>query len=231
MDETVTTHCPVCGEETEHAVLKASEASVTVRCTECQDVRTSSPPRMRVVRLRLVVSHGEESWSTFLETPSDEEVAVGHEFEQDGHRMLVTGIETVTEGAPQKARASDVRVVQAKVFDLVALKLSLNEGEVTTSFEVPLDPDTPVHVGEVYEAQGRRMIVKTLKSDQNRTLHKGFLLARNVRRAFCDPAPESVQPGEVVPVRRRGAPASRKGQGPTSRVRAPNPVGRKPRNR
>ena len=230
MDDTVVTECPTCG-VTEHDVLKAGEASVTVRCTECHEVRTFSPPRMRVVRLRLIVSHDKESWSTFLETPSDEEVAVGHEFEMDGHRMLVTGIETVTEGAPDKARASDVRVVQAKVFDEVALKLSLNEGEVTTSFEVPLDPDVPVHVGEVFEAQGRRMVVKTLKSDQNRTLHKGFLLARNVRRAFCDPAPEGVQPGEVVSTRRRGAPASRKGEGPTSRIKAPRPLGRKPRNR
>ncbi len=231
MDDAVITHCPACGEETEHAVLKAGDANVTVQCSVCFDVRTFSPPRLKLVRLRLVVSHGEASWSDFLETPSDEEIAVGFEFELDGHRMLVTGVETTTEGRHEKARASDIRVVQAIVFDEVALKLSLNEGERTSSFEVNVDPDHPVHVGEVYEAGGRRMAVKTLKSDQNRTLHKGFLLARNVRRAFCDPAPEGARVGDVVATRKRGAPADRKDKGPTSRVKAPNPVKHKPRKR
>lgn len=230
MDETVIADCPTCG-EAEHAVLKTGEASITVRCLECDEVRTFSPPRLRLVRLRLTVSDGHQSWTTFLETPSDEDIAVGHEFEHEGHRMLVTGMETVLDGAPTKARASDIRILQAKVFDQVALKLSLNEGEVTHSYELMVEPDAPVHVGEVYEAQGRLMAVKTLKSDQNRTLHKGYLLARNVRRAFCDPAPEGRQVGEVITTRRRGAPANRKGDGPTSRVRAPGPLGRKPRNR
>ena len=94
-----------------------------------------------------------------------------------------------------------------------------------------MDPDHPVQIGEIYESEGRLMAIKTLKSDQNRTLHKGFLLARNVRRAFCDAAPMDMRPGDFMSVRRRGAPANRKGDGPTSRVKAPNVINQRAQKR
>lgn len=225
--ELVLVHCPVCAEETEHQLLKASEHNVTVRCEECRDTRTMSPPRLRTVTLQVIVSEGPESWTAHLDAPSDETIGVGDEFEFEGHRMIVTGID-MPEGKATSGMARDVHVVHAKVFDKVSLKISVNEGEVTRSYELQVDPDRPVQIGEVLAVDDRLVAVKTMKSDQNRTLHKGVLAARNLVRVFCDPAPPHAVAGEVVLTRRRGAPKGST-QGPKSRIKAPRAAG--PRRR
>lgn len=198
--------CPTCRTEEVHDVLKASEQNLTVRCTECHSVRSMSPPRDRTVDLQLIISHGPESRSERIETPSEESIRVGDEFEHAGHRMLVTGLESNEHRRVQDGKAHELHTVFAKVFDTVVLKLSVNERDVTRSHEMVVEPDREVHIGEVFDLDGRRVAVKTLKSDQNRTLHKGFLLARNVRRAFCDPVKGHARPGEKVPTRPRGRP-------------------------
>lgn len=216
--EDVIIDCPVCKRPMQHALLKATPHSITVRCKECDDVRTMSPPQMKTLELKLVVSHAGEAWSDRIEVPSDEEIEVGFEFELNDHRMIVTGLE-FPEGKADKGLARDIKVLHAKVFDTVPLKLSVNEGDITKSFRLDVDPDRPVQIGEVVRADGRLLLIKTLKSDQNRTLHKGGLPARNVVRAFCDPAPLRAREGQVMTTRPRGrakpgAPRTTFGPGP-----------------
>jgi len=196
--------CPACGGE-EHEVLRETPQHVTLRCSACGHVRTEAPRRARQTDLALVLSDGDRSWSDRIVVGADEPIAVGDEFEHEGSRWLVTGVEREDGVAAAGAPARELKTCSAKRFDRVVLKFTLNEGEVTHSYEMQVDPDLTVRVGEVLEVQGRRVLVKTLKSDQNRTLHKGHLLARNIVRVFCDPAPPGARPGSVAPVRRRGA--------------------------
>lgn len=196
--------CPACGSE-DHEVLREAAGHTTLRCTECGHVRTEAPRKPRHTDLALVLSDGHRSWSDRILVPDDEPVAVGDEFDHEGSRWLVTGVERTDGHATASAPAAQLRTCFAKRFDQVVLKVSVNEGEVTRSYEEAVDPERPVHIGEVLQVQERLLVVKTLKSDQNRTLHRGFLLARNVRRVFCDPAPPKARPGAVMAVRRRGA--------------------------
>lgn len=206
-DEPLLVPCPTCRMDEVHEILKATEQTVTVRCTECQTIRSMSPPRDRTVELQLIISEGEESRPDRIETPSEEPIRVGDEFEHAGHRMLVTALEAADHRRVQDGPAHDLHTVFAKVFDTVTLKIAVNEGDITRSHEIQVDPDREVHIGEVLDLDSLRVAVKTLKSDQNRTLHKGFLRARNVRRAFCDPVKGRARPGERVRTRTRGRPA------------------------
>lgn len=192
--------CPRCGSY-DHDPLRETEHVVTLRCMECHHVHSTSPPRQSDVDLSLIVSEGEESRRETICVATSERVRDGDEFDHDGHRLLVTGLEDERGVRVREARAAELKTIYAKVFDAVPVKITLNIGPVTHSLEAPRKPEDKVHIGEVIEADGRRVLVKTLKSDRNRTIRKGFLLARSVRRAFCDPAPEKAQEGEILPVR------------------------------
>ncbi len=225
--EPVITDCPKCGHVTEHQLLKPGENSITVQCDDCGLVRSITPPRVRIIDLKLIVSDEGVARNERMEVPRQEEVAVGLEFDLNDQRLIVTGIEI--EGKQvKKAKAEDIKVLHAKVFNTVPLRFSVNEDDKTTSFRVDVDPDTPVSIGEVFKVDGQLICVKTIKSDQNRTLHRGYLAARNIVRCFCDPAPWKAKPGQIVKARKRGAPPTRR-SAPTSRVKAPRAAG--PRRR
>lgn len=221
MDVDLFDPCPECGEE-EHAILHERPQSLTIQCTECSSVRSINPPkRAPIIDINTVVSQDTQSWNVSIPTPSDESIEEGDEFELDDHRMIVTAIELAGQQRKPKALARDITTLFAKVFDTVPLKLSVNEGEKTRSYKLDVEPDMEVPIGLVLEVEGRLLAIKTLKSDQNRTLHKGFLLARNIRRAFCDEAPRRAKVGQVVGTRRRGLPPGEKSSSPSNRIKGP----------
>ncbi|MGB1586682.1 MAG: HVO_0476 family zinc finger protein [Thermoplasmatota archaeon] len=205
--EAILARCPDCADDTEHELLKESASNLTVQCLDCDRVHSFSPKRAKVVSLPLVISDGDQSMSDALETFDQESIAVGDEFEHGDHRMMVTGMEGHDGRHHDRLDAKDIKVLHAKLFDTVPLKMSVNEKEVTKSYRLEVSPERAVSIGEIIAVDGRKLKVKTLKSDQNRTLHKGFLLARNIRRAFCDEVPHWVKEGKIMPVRKRGRPA------------------------
>lgn len=221
--EPVITDCPKCGHVTEHRLLKPGDHSMTVKCEDCGDVRSITPPRVRIIDMKLIVSEGPKARNERMEVPREEEVAVGLEFDLNEQRLIVTGIE-IEGKTVKKAKAEDIKILHAKVFDTVQLKFSVNELDVTHSYHLDVDPDMPVSIGEVFKVEDRLIVVKTIKSDQNRTLHRGSLAARHVVRCFSDPAPWKARAGRIMKARRRGAPPTRRNS-PTSRVKAPRAAG------
>lgn len=215
--------CPACGDP-EFEVLKQSENNLTLQCVECHNVWSTTPPRVRTIELKVVVSHEGEAHAERMDVLRSDEIAVGDEFELNDHRMIVTGIEREG-GNADKLLAENIKVLHAKVFDTVPLKFSVNDGDTTRSYRIDVDPDRPISIGEVFDLETAKVVVKTMKSDQNRTIHKGVLAARNVVRCFCDDAPHWMEPGRVVKTRPRGAPPARKGQAPKSRVKGRRSLG------
>lgn len=203
--------CPACGEG-DLEVLHERAGQRTLRCPECGHTATESARRVRWSGLRLILSDGERSWTDQLEVAADERISVGDEFEHEGSRFLVTGVERRDGVASTAAPARDLRTCYAKRFDEVPLRFTLNEGETTRSLDLAVPPERRIHVGEVIDVQGRKVVVKALKSDLNRTVRRGFLFARNVRRVFCDPAPAGAKPGppkRVASPHHRGPPGGR----------------------
>lgn len=219
--------CPTCGDVQEHEVLRAAASGWTVACSVCGSVRVLPAPKQeRFLPVPVILSEGATSRNAQVQVPLDGKVAVDDEFDLEGHRIRVTAVEVDAGRRPRSAKGRDVRTLYAVAFDTVTLHYTVNQGEVTRSFQEEVTPETEVHVGTVREVQGVRLAVKTLKSDQNRTLHRGFLLARNVRRVFADVAHAKAQPGAKVKTRQRGAgPWGIQGKRPSNKDRRPRGTG------
>lgn len=217
--------CPDCGELTDHTVLRAAAANWTLRCEECGKVRTVPAPRSpRMHILPVILSEGATSRNAQVAADLDGHVAIDDEFDLDGRRIRVTAVETVEGTRPKKAPTRDIRTVYAVLFDTVNLHYTVNQGEITRSFQESVSPEEEIHVGTVREVQGVRLAIKTLKSDQNRTLHRGYLFARNVSRVFADIAGTKAKPGQKVRTRSRGA-GPWGSQGPSNKDRRPRGLG------
>jgi uncharacterized Zn finger protein len=222
-EEGVFLECATCGNVEEHTVLRAAESGWTVECLECHTKSTvAAPPKPRTIVVPVILSEGATARTTQMEVPLDAPVAVDEEAEVEGHRVRITAVETRAGTRPKQAPGRDIKTLYAVVYDTVRLRYTVNEGDITRSFAEDVPPEEEIHVGIVREVQGIHLVVKTLKSDQNRTLHRGFLLARSISRIFADLAPRGSKPGHAAKVRRRGAP---KGQSkPRSKDKRPGPM-------
>ncbi|MGB1698195.1 MAG: HVO_0476 family zinc finger protein [Thermoplasmatota archaeon] len=212
--------CPDCQCD-EAELLRETEHNVTLRCIECKHVWTFNPPKERTIHVRLIVSNMAESHYEQIEVVRDDEIRVGDDFQHDGERMLVTDLQLLDERHVKKAKAYELRAIFCKLFNEVPLKISVNRREKTKSYEELTEPEREVWIGEIIEMEGRKFIVKTIKSDQNRTINKGFLFAKNIRRVFCDDAPEWWKVGDIKEVRKRGRRNDSKQTGPKKRIRGP----------
>lgn len=212
--------CPDCGND-EAALLRETAHNVTLKCEECHHVWTFNPPKAKSIETRLVISAGEESYYEKIDVVQGDEVKVGDDFHHNDHRMLITDIQIHDERHVPKAIAEDIKAIFCKLFNVVPLKISVNRRDKTHSYQEDVEPEREVYIGEILQMEGRNFIVKTLKSDQNRTINKGFLFAKNIRRAFCDDAPEWWKPGDIKEVRKRGKRASSNQAGPKKRIRGP----------
>lgn len=221
--EPIFLECPTCGGVEDHALLRAAESGWTVECLECHTKQTvPAPPKPRTILVPVILSEGAAARTIQLEVPLDGPVGTDEEAEAEGRRIRFTAIERKDGTRPKSAPGRDIKTLYAVVYDTVRLRYTVNEGDITRSFQEEAPPEEEIHVGIVREVQGINLVVKTLKSDQNRTLHRGFLLARSVRRIFADLAPRGSKPGHAAKVRKRGAP---KGQSkPRSKDKRPGPM-------
>jgi len=206
-EEALALECPTCGEVQDHVLLRAAESGWTVECLECHTKRTlPAPAKVRMTKVALILSDGATARSGQLEVPLDEPVSTDEEAEFEGKRIRFTQIEKKDGTRPKQAPGRDIKTLYAVVYDTVRLRYTVNEGELTRSFQEEAPPEEEIHIGIVREVQGVRLVPKTLKSDMNRTIHRGFLMARSVRRIFADVAPRGSKIGQKAKVRFRGAP-------------------------
>jgi uncharacterized Zn finger protein len=143
-----------------------------------------------------ILSEGPTARTIQLQVPVAGPVAVDDEFDVDGHRVRITAVERPDGSRPKKAPGREIRFLYAVMFDTVTLRYTLNLGEITEALAEEVVPEEIVRVGDTRDVGGKSVLVKTLKSDQNRTIHHGGLPARHIVRVFCDLA--------GTPLRRRG---------------------------
>lgn len=217
--------CPECGEEQGHEVLRAADSGWTVQCARCKSVRVLPAPRQeRMVTVPVILSEGATSRTSNLHVPVLSGVGVDDEYDLDGHRVRITAVELRDGTRPRRASGSAVRTLYAVLFDTVQLHYTVNEGETTRSFREDVLPEEEIHIGSVRVVQGIKLAIKTLKSDQNRTLHRGYLFARNVNRVFADVAHAKARPGDKVRTRSRGA-GPWGSKGPSTKDKRPRGTG------
>ncbi|SFR35458.1 HVO_0476 family zinc finger protein [Halogeometricum limi] len=165
--------CPSCspGEETVHEVLK-SGGHATVRCTECSHVHKVRIEEETEVEKKVVVSQDGDSFTTMVDAPPKETIAVGEEFIVDTPEAImlvrITGIEVGPEQRAEESTIAEARTIWTRAVDNVSVRVTVNpkEGtgyrENTRSFKVNVPGDYEFVVGETESFGDEKFLVKAL---------------------------------------------------------------------
>lgn len=149
--------CPSCSPSvpTEHEVLSTG-GQYTVRCTECDHVHKTTIDD-RTVRRDVVVSQDGDSFTTDVEVPPGEPLAVGDEFVVESETgvfvVRVTSLEIGEERRVDEAEAETVRTVWTRDVGNVTVDVTVHPPEGgghdrTRGVEVHVPGDHEFVVGE-----------------------------------------------------------------------------------
>ncbi|MDY6764956.1 MAG: HVO_0476 family zinc finger protein [Halobacteria archaeon] len=192
MEAQVVVGCPSCG-RTPHRILKRN-GQATVKCTECGHVHKVKVHEPEQVERRVIVSQGEESFSTRVPVDSDEHIEVGDEFVLESDEGIfgveVTSLEISTEDDPKRVESTtgeEVDTVWTRVVDNVVVDVTLHgsKGE-SRGVEVHVPGDYRFVVGEREELDGYEFEVTAfITRDGNRFRVEGDdVLAKNAKRIY-----------------------------------------------
>ncbi|WP_136716615.1 HVO_0476 family zinc finger protein [Halorientalis salina] len=153
--------CPSCSQalETVHEVLSTGGGRVTLRCTECEHVHKEQLPEDDTVQRSVVVSQDGESFTTSVDVPEDEQLAVGEEFvaETDAAIMTVriTSLELDDDSRVESAGADEVDTIWTREVENVAVNVTKHpkdgRREDTESLTLQVPGDYEFTVGETEE--------------------------------------------------------------------------------
>ncbi|MCQ1538031.1 hypothetical protein FTO68_03370 [Methanocalculus taiwanensis] len=184
----ISVKCPVCGEETDHEILRDSEPA-TVQCSECSHIHRSIIKFPKVLAIRAVVSNEGESSQGTIELTDDEVVEIGNTFVADvGDDIFgveVTGIEV----GPARRRRADTREITClwtRVIDSVIVRASLHKGAVTYPLYEQVDGETVYTIGEITSVGGRQFRVTRIKLRDGALVRKpgSYAEARFIKRIY-----------------------------------------------
>jgi len=185
----IVTECPACGAETAHEILggrvvgkRQIVLKSSVRCCECGHVHAVEIAEEMPMGVPIVVSWMEESARSSIPLPPSEEVKVGDELYHDGHRIIVTSLETKGDRR-DGAKAKDIVTIWAKRFDKVWVKISLDRHGKVYSKEILAIPEEEFEIGDVIEIEGNCAAITSIRLE-GRTIHKGSVAARDIVRVY-----------------------------------------------
>ncbi|MDH7593227.1 MAG: HVO_0476 family zinc finger protein [Methanomicrobiales archaeon] len=187
----ITLGCPVCGEETEHLILKEEKGRV-VRCMRCGHVHRSAvteATQQKELRIRTIVSKGGDSRVCTTELPSDEECHVGDllvaECGDTAAGVIITSIETAS-GRVEKARMRDILTLWSREIEHVIVRVSVHEGRLTLPLLIQTEGEEEFLVGSVHDAGKRRFRISHMKLRDGRVLRErgDRAAARDIKRIY-----------------------------------------------
>ena len=188
MPDTLYYECPVCDDYTEHQILKGrmgkSSVEGTFRCNECGNVTSETVRIPELLEVPVVFSDGDVSSPASTTLESNEIIAVDDEFfMDDGRRVCITHIDTADGSAKKKAAASDVKKLWVKQFDVLSIKVSVNDNRKTYSLRVEAEPDDEFIVGTQLEFEDFDCLIHAIKT-KNSLVKRGSAEARDITRIY-----------------------------------------------
>ncbi|WP_224332840.1 HVO_0476 family zinc finger protein [Haloprofundus halobius] len=199
--ERVAVVCPSCSPQTEtvHEVLKPG-GQATVRCTECGHTHKTTIEEERETELSVIVSQDGESFSTTVDAPAEETLAVGEEFIADTPEAImlvrITSLDVGGDQRVDKAVAEDVATVWTRVVDNVSVPVTLHPGDgrrdETRSFKLSVPGDYEFVVGETEELNDEEFEIEGIHVRQNATNYRfdkfdrdgDMVFAKDVKRIY-----------------------------------------------
>ena len=180
--------CPDCEDITTHEVLKGkmgkNSMDATIKCTECGLIRTMTVHFPKEMDVKVIVSDGSESVSTTMTLEDDDLLKVGDEFNMDaGNLVKISALELKSGKRVKTARATEISVVWAVEFDVIDVKVSINDGRKTYSKTVPSSPDEEFTVGNILSFDDMDCEIHSIKI-QGRMVRRGSAEARKITRIY-----------------------------------------------
>jgi uncharacterized Zn finger protein len=166
--ERVAVVCPACSPESEtvHEVLRPG-GQATVRCTDCSHVHKTTLPEQRTVERKVVVSQEGDSFSTTVDAPAAETLAVGEEFlVETAEAILTVRITSLEQGDSRtdEAAAEAVDTIWTRAVGNVTVPVTAHpksgEHDQTRSVDLQVPGDYEFVVGETDELSDEEFTVE-----------------------------------------------------------------------
>ena len=186
--EIVYLECPDCEDVTAHDVLKGklgkSSLDATLRCEECNRVSTRVIELPKIIKVKIVVSEGRTSEASEMELESDDLLTVGDEFLlDDGRRARINALELTDGRRVDKAQAPSISTIWTILFDVLNLKVSINDVQKTHAKYIEADPDDEFYVGQTLSFSEMDCVIHSIKIKE-RLMRRGSTEARNIIRIY-----------------------------------------------
>ncbi len=188
LPDTLFFECPDCDDETEHQVLKGrmGKASIegTFRCTRCNKVSSETIKIPEILEVPVVFSDGDVSEQTKTTVESNDIIALEDEFFlDDGRRVCVTHIDVEDGSNVKKALAPKIKKLWVKQFDILSVKVSVNDDRKTYSLRVEAEPDDEFVVGTQLEFEDFDCLIHAIKTKHS-LVKRGAAEARDITRIY-----------------------------------------------
>jgi len=188
MPDSIYYECPECKDVTEHAILKGrmgnGNITGTFRCEECHRVFSDTIRIPKSFDVPVLFSDGEVTEKTQTQLESDEIVAVGDEFYlDDGRRVCVTYMDVEDGSRVKRSQATKIRKLWVKQFDVISVKVSINDNRRTIPLRIDAEPDDEYSVGMTLSFDDFDAEVHAIKT-KTRLVRRGSAEAREIRRIY-----------------------------------------------
>lgn len=180
--------CDKCDDLTVHEVLRAKmgKASIegTFRCTECGKTFSSTLKIPRLIKVKVVVSDGPLSKNVFTTIEEDEKIAIGDEFFlEDGTRLRVCSLDMGDGQRKKRAKSQDVKVIWAQQFDVLNLKVTINDNRRSYSRRIEAEPDDEFIIGQSLSLSDMDCYIHAIKT-RDKLVNRGTCEARDIVRMY-----------------------------------------------
>lgn len=180
--------CPDCDEVTAHEVLKGklgkSSLEATIRCEECRRTFTTIVNLPKILTAKVVVSDGPTSEATSIELESDDLIVLGDEFFlDDGRRVKITGVDVADGRKVKKAQATEVTTIWVVLFDILNIKVSINDVQNTYARYIEAEPNDEFYVGQTLSFGDMDCLIHSIKVKE-RMIRRGSAEARDIVRIY-----------------------------------------------
>ena len=156
----------------------------TFRCSVCGRVTSETIRIPELIEVPVVFSDGDVSETTKTTIESNDIIAIDDEFElDDGRLVCVTHIDVDADRKVKKALATDVRKLWVKRFDVLSVKVSVNDGGKTYSLRVEAEPDDEFVVGTQLEFEDFDCLIHAIKTKHS-LVRRGVAEARDITRIY-----------------------------------------------
>ena len=182
--------CSNCEDFTEHNVLrrvkKGDGEDLLIQCLECNEVQTLHLRPGKPIKITSILSDGAESQTQTVESDDDELISVDDVFDHSGILYRVTRIDDSDTRSQRSMVASDISTLWAVRCDKCIVRLTMTDGEESSSTSIECSPDKVFSCGSIMEIEGVRWMIRALHTGKGRTL-RGKRAAIDLRRIYLHP--------------------------------------------